>query len=251
MNLKLMVTAMLAACSVVAMPTNDELEKANKEVQASLKTQISTWQNGGISDGDLAALMLMHAGKFKDEARHYACLQAAFAAAVRAGDAALAANAIEKIAADTKDFGKAEERRLITKAFEKVDAEKLKDFPRALEVERTKIARSTPVSDVTVATIAKMKMICVPSMALKPPATLADAVAFLNKASKEYDPWKEGVKIVLKMAEGDSVPAIPRIRTNKLSIYDAVQLVTRISGYDFEVKDNSVVIFKKGGAAKK
>ena len=57
MNLKLMVTAMLAACSAVAMPTNDELEKANKEVQASLKTQIAAWQGGDITDGDLAALM--------------------------------------------------------------------------------------------------------------------------------------------------------------------------------------------------
>ena len=251
MNLKLMAVAMLVVCSAMAMPTNNELEEANKEVRSSLKTQIAAWQNGGLSDGDLAMLMLMHAGKFKDEARHYACLQAAFAAAVRAGDAALAANAIEKIAADTKDFGKAEERRLITKAFEKVDAEKLKDFPRALEVERTNIARATPVSDVTVSTIAKMKMIWVPSMALKPPATLVDAVAFLNKAGKEHDPWKEGIKIVLKMAEGESVPVIPRIRTKNISVYHAVELITRISGYDFEVKDDSVVIFKKGGAAKK
>ena len=72
MKLKLMVVAALAACSAVAMPTNDELEKANKEVQASLKTQIAAWQSGDLSDGDLAALMLMHAGKFKDEARRYA-----------------------------------------------------------------------------------------------------------------------------------------------------------------------------------
>ena len=251
MKIRLIAVTALVACSAVAMPTNDELEKANKEVQASLKTQIAAWKNGGLSDGDLAMLMLMYASKFKDEARHYACLQAAFAAAVRAGDAALAANAIEKIATDTKDFGKAEERKLITKAFEKVDAEKLKDFPRALEVERTKIARATPVSDVTVATIAKMKMIWVPSMALKPPTTLVDAVAFLNKAGKEHDPWKEGVKIVLKMAEGEPVPAIPRIRTNNISVYHAVELITRVTGYDFEVKDDSVVIFKKGGAAKK
>ena len=76
-----MTVVALVACSAVAMPTNDELEKANKEVQASLKTQIAAWQSGSLSDGDLAALMLMYAGKFTDEARHYACLQAAFAAA--------------------------------------------------------------------------------------------------------------------------------------------------------------------------
>ena len=33
------------------------------------------------SKSQLAALMLMNADKFKDEAQHYACLQAAFAAA--------------------------------------------------------------------------------------------------------------------------------------------------------------------------
>ena len=32
MKLKLMVVVALVACSAVAMPTNDELEKANKEV---------------------------------------------------------------------------------------------------------------------------------------------------------------------------------------------------------------------------
>ena len=52
-----MTVAALVACSVVAMPTDDELAKANKEVQASLKTQIAAWQGGDITDGDLAALM--------------------------------------------------------------------------------------------------------------------------------------------------------------------------------------------------
>lgn len=110
---KLVVVAMAAAAlSAAAMPTEAEFAKASKDVQAALKAQITSWQKGELADGDLAALMLMNADKFKDEARHYACLQAAFAAAVRAGDAVLAANAIEKIAADTKDFGAAEERRL-------------------------------------------------------------------------------------------------------------------------------------------
>jgi len=243
--------AAVAAFAAAAMPTEAEFAKASEEVQAALKAQIAAWQKGEMSDGDLAGLMLLNADKFKDEARHYACLQAAFAAAVRSGDAALAANAIEKIAADTKDFGKEEERKLVKKAFEKVDAEKLKDFPRALEVERAKIMHTTPVSHVTVATIVKMKMIRVPTLILKPPMTLADAVALLNRAGKEYDPWKEGVKIVLKTVEGESVPAVPRVRTNSISLYDAVQLVTRCSGYDFEVKGDSAIVFKKGGAEKK
>ena len=79
MKLKLMVVAALVACSAVAMPTDDELEKATKEVQAALESQIAAYQSGSISDGDLAALMLMKAAKYNDEARRYACLQAAFA----------------------------------------------------------------------------------------------------------------------------------------------------------------------------
>ena len=37
MKLKLMAVAALVACSAVAMPTDDELAKATKEVQASLE----------------------------------------------------------------------------------------------------------------------------------------------------------------------------------------------------------------------
>ena len=88
MKLKLIAVAALAALAAEAMPTKDEIAQANKDVQASLKKQIAAWQGGDISDGDLAALMLSHAGKFKDEPRHYACLQAAFAAAVREQDRA-------------------------------------------------------------------------------------------------------------------------------------------------------------------
>ena len=117
MKVKLIAVAVLAACSVVAMPTNEQIAQANKEVQASLKKQIAAWQSGDISDGDLAALMLIHAGKFKDEPRHYACLQAAFAAAVRAGDVVLAANAIEKMSADTEGFGLTHENAMFSKVF--------------------------------------------------------------------------------------------------------------------------------------
>ena len=251
MKMRLIAVAALAACSVVAMPTNDELEKANKEVQASLKTQIAAWQSGDISDGDLAALMLLNADKFKGEAQHYACLQAAFAAAVRAGDAVLAANAIEKIAASTKGFGLYHENILFSKVFGQMDAKKADDFRRRLEIERAKVVCTKPVPDTAAAIVVKMRNTTIPSMAIKPPATLKDAVAFLRKASKENDPKKEGVNFLLTAAEGESVPVVPRIRANNLSVYHAVELVTRVTGYEFEVKDNIVVIFKKGGMAKK
>ena len=251
MKMRLIAVAALAVCPVAAMPTKDEIAQANKEVQASLKTQIAAWQSGNISDGDLAALMLLNADKFKDEARRYACLQAAFAAAARAGDAALAANAIEKMSANTKGFGSTQENAMFSKVFGKMDAKKADDFRRRLEIERGRVACTRPVPDTAAATVVKMRNTMIPAMAFKPPATLKDVLAFLHKASKENDPRKEGVNFVLKMEEGESAPAVPTIRANNLSVYHAVELVTQITGYDFEVKDNIVVIFKKGDAAKK
>ena len=251
MKLKMMALAALAACSAVAMPTNEQIAQANKEVQASLKTQIAAWQSDDISDGDLAALMLMNAAKYKEEARRYACLQAAFAAAVRADDAVLAANAIEKIAAYTKGFGLIHENAMFSKVFGKMDAKKADGFRRRLEIERGRVACTRPIPDTAAATVVKMRNTMIPAMAFKPPATLEDVLAFLQKASKENDPRKEGVNFLLKMEEGESAPAVPRIRANNISVYDAVALLTRIADYDFEVKDNIVVIFKKGGAAKK
>ena len=216
MKIRLIAVTALVACLAVAMPTNDELEKANKEVQASLKTQIAAWQGGDITDGDLAALMLMHASKFKGEAQHYACLQAAFAAAVRAGDAVLAANAIEKIAASTKGFGLYRENALFSKAFGQMDAKKADDFRRRLELERAKVVCTKPVPDAAAATVVKLRTTMIPSVTIKPPATLKDVVAFLREVSKDYDPEKEGVNFLLKMAEGESVPVVPKIRANNL-----------------------------------
>ncbi len=73
MKLKLMMMVALAAsAAAMAMPTKAELEKANAEVQKSLKAQIAAWKDGKLSDGELAVLMFAHADKFTDEARHYA-----------------------------------------------------------------------------------------------------------------------------------------------------------------------------------
>ena len=247
MKVKLMAMAALAACSAVAMPTNDEIEKANADVMTAFRKQLSAWQGGSISDSDLSALMLMNAGKYKDEARHYVCLQAAFAGAARAGDTVLAANAIEKIAAETKGFGAAEERRLVKKAFEKVDAEKSKSFLRDLAVERAKIVYATSISDATATTIAKMKMTFLPSVSFKPPATLADAVSLMRDMSKDMDPFggaTKGVNFMISGADAKDLPKMPMIRTNYISLYSLLKLVVDAVGYDFKVNDSVVVVFK-------
>ena len=81
--------------------------------------------------------------------------------------------------------------------------------------------------------VARMKQIMLPSFSVKPPATLKDAVGFLRKASKDYDPRKDGVDIILKTAKGESVPAVPKISATDLSVYDALDLVTGAVGYGF------------------
>ena len=53
MKLKMMALSALAACSAVAMPTNEQIAQANKEMQALLKKQIAAWQSGDISDGTM------------------------------------------------------------------------------------------------------------------------------------------------------------------------------------------------------
>lgn len=251
---KLVVVAMAAAAlAAAAMPTEEEFAKASKDVQAALKAQITSWQKGEIADGDLAALMLMNSAKYKDEARHYACLQAAFAGAVRAGDAVLAANAVEKISADVKGFGSKQEKAIVNKASEKMDAATKKEFLARLEVERARMSYVTPVSDAMAATIAKLKMIVVPSVVMKQPATLGDAIALLRAKSKELDTAggaAKGVKFVVDTKKGArDMPKVPMISVNNISLYDLLKMVVDSVGYDFKVNDDLVIVFEnKNGA---
>ena len=121
------------------------------------------------------------------------------------------------------------------------------------EEEKRAYMKSVSISDATAYTVALMKHIHVPAFDVKPTTTLADIVTFLNIASRKHDlhtPWK-GVKIVLKAAKGEPVPAFPEVHAKYVSIYNAVDFIVKATGYDFEVKDDRVIIFKKDGAAKK
>ena len=187
MKLKLMAMAALAACVAAAMPTKEEIAEANKEVRESLKAQIAAWKDGKLSDGEFSGLMLMHSRKFDDEARRYACLQAAFAAAARAGEASMAATALEKIVCEIRGFDKAAEKSLVDRSLAKVEANKAKAFRYRLETERVKLARGTGISELTAETIAKMNMVIIPSLDIKENTTLADAVGILRDLGRKYD----------------------------------------------------------------
>ena len=241
---KLVVVAMAAAAlAAAAMPTEEEFAKASKDVQAALNTQIASWQRGEIADGDLAALMLMNADKFKDEARHYACLQAAFAAAVRAGDAVLAAKAYERICAETDGFTPKLGEAMIGKTLAKVDAKKAKHFRRRLDEERANVKSCASAAD-------KLGRIMIPTVSIKPQSKLDEVVGLMRKLSMDNDTEQtgKGVNFLLKQ-DGIAYPAVPKIACNDIKLRDLLRLVVDSVGYDYKVEGEVVMIFKKDSDA--
>lgn len=237
---KLVVVAMAAAAlAAAAMPTEEEFAKASKDVQAALKTQIASWQRGEIADGDLAALMLMNADKFKDEARHYACLQAAFAAAARANDAALAAKAYERICAETDGFTPKLGEAMIGKTLAKVDAKKAKHFRRRLDEERANVKSCASAAD-------KLGRIIIPTVSIKPQSKLDEVVGMLRRYSVENDRAQGGRGVNFVLAQGDGAfPAVPKIACNDMKLRDLLRLVVDSVGYDYKIAGDVVEIFRK------
>ena len=238
MKLKMMALAALAACSAAAMPTKDEIAQANRDVQASLKKQIAAWQGGDISDGDLAALMLSHAGKFKDEPRHYACLQAAFAAAVRAGDAALAARVLKQMRSEVDGFAAQHEKRVIDKALATTNSKKAATFRRSLTERLAEVGRSTAQIELA----EHMKRIVIPVLDFKPPATLPDAITFLRQQSIEHgDPTQpKGERGIPFLLKGNLAGrAVPKLLAKNISLYDALNLVCQSTGTSFFLQEGT------------
>ena len=238
MKLKMMALSALAACSAVAMPTNEQIAQANKEVQASLKKQIAAWQSGGISDGDLAALMLIHADKFKDEPRHYACLQAAFAAAVRAGDAALAARVLKQMRSEVDGFAAQHEKRVIDKALATTNSKKAATFRRSLTERLAEVGRSTAQIELA----EHMKRIVIPVLDFKPPTILPDVITYLRQQSIEHgDPTQptgeRGIPFLLKGNLAGR--AVPKLLARNISLYDALNLVCQSTETSFSLLEGT------------
>ena len=239
-KIQMLAMAALAACASAAMPTEAEMSKASKEVQEALKAKIAAWQKGDLSDSDLAALMFMNADKFKDEARHYACLQAAFAAAARADDAAFAAKALSRIFMETKDFTPALEEKLIDRTLAKMGAKEAASFRKRLEEERAK-----NVFESSVLVAGKLDKIVLPSVSFKPPATLFDAVEHLRELSWKYDPSKNNKGIAFILTGVTNPPKMPKIVTNNIKLRDLLKLVVDSVGYAYAIEGDVVRIYKK------
>ena len=112
-----MIAATLAATAcALAMPTNEEVEKAGAEVQTMLQKQLESWLKGNRSDSELARVLLVMADKEQDETKRYVCLQAALAAFARAGDADSAIKTIDRMRAEIKGFTAEIEKTVVEKA---------------------------------------------------------------------------------------------------------------------------------------
>ena len=236
MKLKVMAMAAIAAFSAAAMPTGVEIEKANKEVQESLKAQIAAWQSGSISDGDLSALMLMNAGKYKDEARHYVCLQAAFAAAVRANDVGTAAKALKRMKLEVAGFSADHERQVMDKALDKASMKNAADFRRLLKSRVAEACSSAAEIDM----IERMKRIEIPVLDFKPPMTLPEAIAHLRRQSVEHDdptkPMdKRGISFILTGSPAKK--AMPKLLVKNISLYNALDLICQTTGSSFSFRE--------------
>ncbi len=125
----------------------------------------------------------------------------------------------------------------------------------------------------------RMKAMILPTIAFRPPATIIDAVDYFRQASKDYDkpeiPMDQrGFNFVLQLgkqltaageeapaAEGNAggfgaqaeeaaegpagVPQIPNISASNVSLWEALKLVCKISGFKFKVQGSVVMVMPK------
>ncbi|MCL1920234.1 MAG: type II and III secretion system protein [Kiritimatiellaeota bacterium] len=112
----------------------------------------------------------------------------------------------------------------------------------------------------------KMQDIIIPEMSFRPPATIIDAVDFLEQASRDYDapsipPDQRGLTIILKLptimpvasTDGDplspselitsgNLSAMPAMTARFISLYDALTLVCDVTVMKFRIMGGLVMI---------
>jgi len=119
----------------------------------------------------------------------------------------------------------------------------------------------------------KLKDIILPEFTVNPPATVIDVFDFLKQASRDYDDpeipvEQRGVSLVLKLgtsssasdedlaedddpfsgssAEKTGVPFVSSISAHFISLYDAMQLVCDVTGYELDLS-GGFVMFRPSG----
>ena len=135
-----------------------------------------------------------------------------------------------------------------------------------------------PVRSIEQSIETRMKEMMLPAITFRPPATIIDAVDFFRQASKDYDrpeiPLDQrGFNFVLQLsqnltgageapaaqgndnsfavaaddaaADTSGVPQIPNISASNISMWEALSLVCKISGFKFKVQGSIVMVMPK------
>ena len=90
-----------------------------------------------------------------------------------------------------------------------------------------------------------MKELRLPTVSFKPPATLADALLYLQSASVPFDGSGQVVLFALKpKKEGEVYPTVPEMRVENILFADIFRLVCEVTNVRYEIRDDGVVVVK-------
>lgn len=90
-----------------------------------------------------------------------------------------------------------------------------------------------------------MRELRVPNGSFKPPATIADALLFLQNASIPYDgSGKVVLFALLPKKEGETFPLLPEVSATDLPLAQWLALVCRLTGCIYAIRDDGVVVVK-------
>lgn len=93
--------------------------------------------------------------------------------------------------------------------------------------------------------VAKLKAVKLPTVSVKPPATIADAADLFHVCSAPVGYKDQQIPFVVKTGPEGAYPVVPLIEAKDISMYDALEIVCRAVGYEFAVKDKCVVLRPK------
>ena len=100
-------------------------------------------------------------------------------------------------------------------------------------------------------TISKLEETIIPEMTFYSPHTLADAIDFFNKASRDYakpgtPPEQRGVRFVnsdpFYTSTNDASPRLAAISVRTISLFDAIQLVCEVTDMKLRILQNGAVM---------
>jgi len=90
-----------------------------------------------------------------------------------------------------------------------------------------------------------MKELRLPAVSFKPPATLADALLYLQSASAPFDGSGRVVLFALMpKKEGEVYPTVPEMSAEDISFADILRLVCESTDVWYGIRDDGVVVVK-------